>query len=91
MLIEDDRIVAVGPGLDGADAEVIDADGGVIMPGFVDTHRHTWQTALRGICADWTLFDYTIGMRMTISPRLHARRTSTSATTPARSRRSTRA
>jgi cytosine/adenosine deaminase-related metal-dependent hydrolase len=72
VLIEDDRILAVGPGFDGADAEVIDADGGVILPGFVDTHRHTWQTALRGICADWTLFDYTIGMRMTISPRLSA-------------------
>ncbi len=72
VLIEDDRIVAVGPELDGADAEIIDADGGVILPGFVDTHRHTWQTALRGICADWTLFDYTIGMRMTISPRLSA-------------------
>ena len=72
VLIEDDRIVAVAPGLESADAEVIDADGGVIMPGFVDTHRHTWQTALRGICADWTLFDYTIGMRMTISPRCTA-------------------
>lgn len=72
VLVEDDRILAVGPGLDGADAEVIDADGGVIMPGFVDTHRHTWQTALRGVCADWTLFDYTIGMRMTLSPRCTA-------------------
>lgn len=72
VLIEDDRIAAVERDLEVADAEVIDADGGVIMPGFVDTHRHTWQTALRGICADWTLFDYTIGMRMTISPRCSA-------------------
>ena len=68
-LIEDGRIVAVARGLAEVDAEVIDADGGVIMPGFVDTHRHTWQTSLRAICADWTLFDYTIGMRMTLSPR----------------------
>jgi cytosine/adenosine deaminase-related metal-dependent hydrolase len=76
VLIEDERIVAVERGLDGAgagaDADVIDADGGVIMPGFVDTHRHTWQTSLRAICADWTLFDYTIGMRMTLSPRCTA-------------------
>ena len=72
VLIEDDRIVAVERGLADVDAEVIDADGGVIMPGFVDTHRHTWQTSLRAICADWTLFDYTIGMRMTLSPRCTA-------------------
>lgn len=72
VLVEDDRIVAVEREIDAPDADRIDAGGGVIMPGFVDTHRHTWQTALRGICADWTLFDYTVGMRMTISPRLTA-------------------
>jgi cytosine/adenosine deaminase-related metal-dependent hydrolase len=38
------------------------------MPGFVDTHRHTWQTQMRGICADWTLNDYFLGMRLAISP-----------------------
>jgi cytosine/adenosine deaminase-related metal-dependent hydrolase len=37
------------------------------MPGFVDTHRHTWQTAMRGICADWTLLDYFRGIRLNIS------------------------
>ena len=26
----------------------IDASGGILMPGMVDTHRHMWQTALRG-------------------------------------------
>jgi len=72
VLIEDGLIVAAGRDLSGVDAEVIDADGGVIMPGFVDTHRHTWQTSLRAICSDWTLFDYTIGMRMTLSPRCTA-------------------
>jgi 5-methylthioadenosine/S-adenosylhomocysteine deaminase len=72
VLIEDDRIVAVERDLTAVDAEVIDADGGVVLPGFVDTHRHTWQTSLRAICADWTLFDYTIGMRMTLSPRCTA-------------------
>ena len=39
------------------------------MPGFVDTHRHTWQTTMRAICADWTLMDYFRGIRLTISPR----------------------
>ena len=28
------------------------------MPGMVDTHRHMWQTALRGYGADWTLTQY---------------------------------
>ncbi len=72
VLIEDGRIAAVGRELGEVDAQTIDAGGGVIMPGFVDTHRHTWQTSLRAICTDWTLFDYTIGMRMTISPRCSA-------------------
>jgi 5-methylthioadenosine/S-adenosylhomocysteine deaminase len=72
VLIEDDSIVTVERDLGEVDAEVIDADGGVVMPGFIDTHRHTWQTSLRAICADWTLFDYTIGMRMTLAPRCTA-------------------
>lgn len=72
VLIEGDRIVAVERELGEVDAEVIDAGGAVVLPGFVDTHRHTWQTALRAICSDWTLFDYTIGMRMTLSPRCSA-------------------
>jgi len=73
VLVEDGRVVAVAPDLGDVDAERIDASGGVIMPGFVDTHRHTWQTALRGICADWTLMDYFLGIRSTLSPRYSAR------------------
>ena len=72
VLIEDDRIAAVEPDLGGVEADTIDAAGGVIMPGFVDTHRHTWQTALRGICSDWTLMDYFLGVRSTLSPRYSA-------------------
>jgi cytosine/adenosine deaminase-related metal-dependent hydrolase len=30
----------------------------IIMPGLVDTHRHLWETALRGLAADWTLMQY---------------------------------
>ena len=33
----------------------IDASGGIVMPGMIDTHRHLWQTAMRGYGADWTL------------------------------------
>src|ERR1700722_8342634 len=36
----------------------IDASGGIIMPGMIDTHRHMWQTAMRGYGADWSLSQY---------------------------------
>jgi 5-methylthioadenosine/S-adenosylhomocysteine deaminase len=67
VLVEDGRIATVGPDLEVSDAARIDAAGMIVMPGFVDTHRHTWQTALRGICADWTLLDYFRGIRLHIS------------------------
>jgi cytosine/adenosine deaminase-related metal-dependent hydrolase len=52
VLIEDGRIVAVGPSLEVTDAEVIDASDRIVLPGFVDTHRHLWETPLRGIAVD---------------------------------------
>jgi cytosine/adenosine deaminase-related metal-dependent hydrolase len=72
VLIEDGRITAVGTDLGVTDGEVVDATGHVVMPGFVDTHRHTWQTPFRGVCADWTLEDYFRGIRGTISPNCSA-------------------
>ncbi|MFD6097674.1 amidohydrolase family protein [Nocardiopsis flavescens] len=59
VLVVGGRIEAVGPRLAvPEDAREIDARGGIVMPGMVDTHRHTWQTALRGYGADWTLTQY---------------------------------
>jgi 5-methylthioadenosine/S-adenosylhomocysteine deaminase len=55
--IEDGKIVEIGRGLDG-DAEQIDATGMIVMPGFVDTHRHTWQTPVRGVLPSCTLDHY---------------------------------
>ncbi len=52
VLIEDDRIAAVGPGLSAGDAEEIDATGMIVMPGFVDSHRHIWEGLLRNIGTD---------------------------------------
>ncbi|EJL27363.1 cytosine deaminase-like metal-dependent hydrolase [Caulobacter sp. AP07] len=63
LLIEEGKIVAIAPRLDVDDAEVVDAAGMIVMPGFVDTHRHVWQTQLRGVAMDWSLFDYTVQMR----------------------------
>lgn len=59
VLVVGDRIAEVGPDLqvpEGTDE--IDARGGVVMPGMIDTHRHMWQTAMRGYGADWTLTQY---------------------------------
>ncbi|MEU6792069.1 amidohydrolase family protein [Nonomuraea wenchangensis] len=59
VLVTGDRIAEVGPGLRAPDdALLIDATGGIVMPGMIDTHRHMWQTALRGYGADWTLTQY---------------------------------
>src|SRR6266550_1176019 len=59
VLISGDRIAEVGPGLQVPDGTAeIDATGGIVMPGMIDTHRHMWQTAMRGYGADWTLTQY---------------------------------
>jgi cytosine/adenosine deaminase-related metal-dependent hydrolase len=59
VLSIDDRIAAVGPALSVPEGTVeIDASDGVVMPGMIDTHRHMWQTAMRGYGADWTLTQY---------------------------------
>jgi len=52
VLIEGDRIVAVGPNLQNGEVELIDASGMIVMPGFVDTHRHIWEGLLRNIGTD---------------------------------------
>ncbi|TYB66696.1 amidohydrolase family protein [Nonomuraea sp. PA05] len=59
VLVTGDTIAAVGPRLEAPEgAAEIDASGGIVMPGMIDTHRHMWQTALRGYGADWTLTQY---------------------------------
>jgi cytosine/adenosine deaminase-related metal-dependent hydrolase len=54
VVVEDGRIVEVGPGLRARDAEVVDASEAIVMPGFVDTHRHVWKSLFRnlGVGAD---------------------------------------
>ncbi|MGF1425855.1 amidohydrolase family protein [Kitasatospora sp. LaBMicrA B282] len=52
LLVEGDTILAVGPGLSREGAVVVDATGTILAPGFVDTHRHAWETQLRRIMPD---------------------------------------
>ena len=63
VLVEAGRIREVAIGIKTDDCEMIDATDCIVMPGLVDTHRHVWQTALRGICADDTLKGYMRAIR----------------------------
>lgn len=47
VLIDDGVIAQVGPSLRVRDAEVVDAENTIVMPGFVDTHRHVWKSLFR--------------------------------------------
>ncbi|NDK32552.1 amidohydrolase family protein [Nesterenkonia haasae] len=59
VLVVGDTIERIGVALEPPEGtQVIDASGGIIVPGFIDTHRHMWQTAMRGYGADWTLTQY---------------------------------
>ena len=57
VLIEGAKIVAVGPNLRANGAAVIDARGRIVMPGFIDTHHHQFETALRSFLADGLLIN----------------------------------
>ena len=67
VLIEGEEILAVGTDLPAENAEVIDASRAIVLPGFVDTHRHTWQAQLRSIACDWTLGQYMTGLHAGLS------------------------
>jgi len=71
VLIEDDRIAAVDRQID-ADAEVVDATGRIVIPGFVDTHRHTWEAAIRNCAPNATLDDYFVEILDTYAPLYRA-------------------
>jgi 5-methylthioadenosine/S-adenosylhomocysteine deaminase len=58
LLIENGKIKEIGRSIEAGDAEIIDAANRIVMPGFVDTHRHTWQTPIRGIVPSCTLDEY---------------------------------
>jgi 5-methylthioadenosine/S-adenosylhomocysteine deaminase len=68
VLIQDGVIVEIGTGLEAAGAEVVDATGTVVMPGLIDTHRHTWQGAFAQVAADSTLNQYFGGVIGRLSP-----------------------
>ena len=58
VLVENGRIAAIAPALAADHAEIIDASGMIVLPGLINAHVHTWQSALRGIAGDWTVGKY---------------------------------
>jgi 5-methylthioadenosine/S-adenosylhomocysteine deaminase len=68
VLIEGARILAVGPGLDVDDADIVDARDAIVLPGLIDAHRHAWQGTLRRLMPNVDTLDayvdathYTLG------------------------------
>ncbi|HIV58709.1 MAG TPA: amidohydrolase family protein [Candidatus Stackebrandtia faecavium] len=59
LLVREGVIEAIGTDLDApVDVEVIDATDQIVMPGFIDTHWHLWNSLLRGTVADAPGYDY---------------------------------
>jgi 5-methylthioadenosine/S-adenosylhomocysteine deaminase len=61
VLVEGKKILAVGPNLHAGGADEIDARGRIVMPGFIDTHHHQFETALRSYLADGVLINDSSG------------------------------
>jgi 5-methylthioadenosine/S-adenosylhomocysteine deaminase len=57
VLVEGKKILAVGPNLHAGGAAEIDATGRIVMPGFIDTHHHQFETVLRSFLADGILIN----------------------------------
>src|SRR5881628_1986182 len=57
VLVEGKLIKEVGPNLHAGGAAEIDARGKIVMPGFIDTHHHQFETALRSFLANGVLIN----------------------------------
>src|SRR6516165_2749702 len=57
VLVDGKKILAVGPNLHAGGAAAIDATGRIVMPGFIDTHHHQFETVLRSFLADGVLIN----------------------------------
>src|SRR6201993_4999440 len=57
VLVEGKKILAVAPNLHAGGAAEIDATGRIVMPGFIDTHHHQFETVLRSFLADGILIN----------------------------------
>ena len=58
ILVTGETLTEIAPNVHADGANVVDATGFIIIPGLINAHMHTWQTALRGLAANWTLLEY---------------------------------
>lgn len=63
VLVEDNIIKSIFPGISSnttlpTDLRIINSTNDILTPGFIDTHRHSWQTALKTLGSNATLIDY---------------------------------
>jgi cytosine/adenosine deaminase-related metal-dependent hydrolase len=58
ILVSGETLTEIAPVIHAGDAQVVDAAGCIVIPGLINAHMHTWQTALRGLAANWTLLEY---------------------------------
>ena len=58
ILVTGDTLTEIAPAIRADNAQAIDGAGFIVIPGLVNAHMHTWQTALRGLAANWTLLQY---------------------------------
>ena len=71
ILIEDNKIVKIGEGIEAPDAEVIDGKGKFVYPGLINTHHHLLQAFTRNIpliqeyeLFDWLMYLYKVWQRV---------------------------
>ena len=69
VLIIGGKVDAIGTNLPVTDAEVIDATNKLVLPGLIDTHRHTWETQLRSMIPEGDFFVYLKVVLQTLAPR----------------------
>ncbi len=55
VLIDGKRIAEVGPTVNAGDAEIVDCSGTIVMPGFITTHHHQYETLQRSVIPDGLL------------------------------------
>jgi 5-methylthioadenosine/S-adenosylhomocysteine deaminase len=69
ILIEDGKIRELRPDIAPADAAVIDGANRIAIPGFIDTHSHSYQGLLRSIMPNGRLDpDYNRDVQATLTP-----------------------
>ena len=72
ILVNGPVIEKIGKSIRSPGARIIDATDKIVLPGFVNAHLHTWQTAIRGIAGKWPIARYLHLMHSRIAPRYTA-------------------